>query len=119
MSKRAIVVGAGAGGLSCAIELTAAGWQVDVFEAHNEPGGKMHQRDVGGVGIDGGPTVFTMHWVFEELFKRGGRHLDDCVSLTESRRLARHAWTYGSHLDLFQDIDLSSEIGRASCRERV
>jgi 1-hydroxycarotenoid 3,4-desaturase len=120
MSKRAIVVGAGAGGLSCTIELAAAGWQVDVFEAHNEPGGKMHQRDVGGVGIDGGPTVFTMHWVFEELFKRGGRHLDDCVSLTESRRLARHAWTDGSHLDLFHDMDLSSDaIARFSDEENV
>lgn len=120
VSRRAIIIGAGAGGLASAIELAAAGWQVDVFEANDQPGGKMHQRDVGGVGIDGGPTVFTMHWVFEELFKRGGKHLDDCVTLTESRRLARHAWTDGSHLDLFHDIDLSSEaIARFSDEQNV
>ena len=109
MARRAIIVGAGAGGLASAIELAAAGWQVDIFEAQSEPGGKMHQREVGGAGVDGGPTVFTMHWVFEQLFKRGGKHFDDCVTLTESRRLARHAWTDGSHLDLFHDIDQSSE----------
>ena len=109
MPRRAIIVGAGAGGLASAIELAAAGWQVDIFEAQDEPGGKMHQREVGGVGVDGGPTVFTMHWVFEQLFKRGGKHFDDCVTLIESRRLARHAWTDGSHLDLFHDIDQSSE----------
>jgi len=120
MARRAIIIGAGAGGLACATELAAAGWQVDVFEARSEPGGKMHQRQVGGVGIDSGPTVFTMHWVFEQLFKRGGKHFDDCVVLTESRRLARHAWTDSSYLDLFHDIDQSSEaIAKFSDEENV
>lgn len=120
MARRAIIVGAGAGGLAAAIELAAEGWEIDVFEAQSEPGGKMHQREVGGVGVDGGPTVFTMHWVFEQLFSRGGMHLDDCVTLTESRRLARHAWTNGSHLDLFHDIDQSSDaIARFSDDENV
>ena len=64
MAKRVIIVGAGAGGLSAAVDLAAAGWKVDVFETSSEPGGKMHQRQVGDVGIDGGPTVFTMHWIF-------------------------------------------------------
>ena len=67
MTKRAIIVGAGAGGLSAAVDLATAGWKVDVFETNAEPGGKMHQRQVGDVGIDGGPTVFTMHWVFDDL----------------------------------------------------
>ena len=109
MTKRAIIVGAGAGGLSAAVDLATAGWKVDVFESNAEPGGKMHQRQVGDVGIDGGPTVFTMHWVFDELFKRAGAVFDDRVRLTESRRLARHAWTDGSHLDLFHDIDQSAQ----------
>ena len=56
MTKRAIIVGAGAGGLSAAVDLATAGWKVDVFESNAEPGGKMHQRQVGEVGIDGGPT---------------------------------------------------------------
>ncbi|MEC8633861.1 MAG: NAD(P)-binding protein, partial [Pseudomonadota bacterium] len=61
MTKRAIIIGAGAGGWSAAVDLAIAGWKVDVFETNAEPGGKMHQREVGDVGIDGGPTVFTMH----------------------------------------------------------
>ncbi len=109
MSKKAIVIGAGAGGLATAVELSSAGWQVDVFESRQEPGGKMHQRQVGDSSIDGGPTVFTMHWVFEQLFRRGGAHFDDRLKLTQSRRLARHAWTDGSHLDLFHDIDQSAD----------
>lgn len=109
MPKRAIIIGAGAGGLSASVDLAAAGWEVDVFETNAEPGGKMHQRQVGEVGIDGGPTVFTMHWVFDELFRRAGAVFDDRVRLTESRRLARHAWTDGSHLDLFHDIEQSAQ----------
>ena len=69
----------------------------------------MHQRQVGDSSIDGGPTVFTMHWVFEQLFRRGGAHFDDRLKLTQSRRLARHAWTDGSHLDLFHDTDQSAD----------
>ena len=50
-----------------------------------------------------------MHWVFDQLFRRGGAHFDDRLKLTESRRLARHAWTDGSHLDLFHDTDQSAD----------
>ena len=41
MIKRAIIVGAGAGGLSAAVDLASAGWKVDVFESNGEPG-KIH-----------------------------------------------------------------------------
>jgi 1-hydroxycarotenoid 3,4-desaturase len=108
VSKTAVIIGAGAGGLSAAVDLAVAGWQVDVFDSNSEPGGKMHQRQVGDVSINGGPTVFTMHWVFDELFKRAGAKLDSRVRLTESKRLARHAWADGSHLDLFHDMDQSA-----------
>lgn len=105
----AIVIGAGAGGLASAVELAVAGWEVTVLERAAEPGGKMHHRTVDGVGIDGGPTVFTMYWVFEQLFARAGADFTDHVSLKESNGIARHAWTDGSHLDLFSDIDRSAE----------
>lgn len=38
------VIGAGFGGLACAYELSAAGYAVDVFEARNRLGGRVHSQ---------------------------------------------------------------------------
>lgn len=104
---RAVVIGAGIGGLAAAIELQSAGVQVTLVERASGPGGKMHEVAVGGAGIDSGPTVFTMRWVFEELFKAAGTSFDEHVTLSRPDRLARHSWHDGSRLDLYADIDRS------------
>lgn len=110
MSRRhVVVIGAGMGGLAAAIELRAAGFEVTVVERQRSPGGKMRQIEVNGVGIDAGPTVFTMRWVFEALFEAAGTSLDERLSLSTPERLARHSWKDGSRLDLFADIDASVE----------
>ncbi|MDJ0760656.1 MAG: phytoene desaturase family protein [Woeseiaceae bacterium] len=107
MKKHVIVVGAGMGGLVSALDLAATGFRVTLLERQSEPGGKMHEVTVGGDGVDSGPTVFTMRWVFDSLFKDAGLSLDDCVELVEAEDLARHAWLDGSRLDLYADLERS------------
>lgn len=116
---RVIVVGTGIGGLAAALDLAANGLDVTVLEKASEPGGKMRQVAAGPALIDAGPTVFTMRWVFEELFAAAGARLEDCVTLRPADTLARHAWTDGTMLDLFSDADRSADaIGRfAGARE--
>jgi len=48
---RVIVVGAGMGGLSAAIDLAARGVPVTLIERASAPGGKMRTLDVGGAAI--------------------------------------------------------------------
>ena len=62
---RVVIVGAGIGGLSCAVDLAARGLSVTVVESGDQPGGKMRRIPAGNSGahLDGGPTVFTMRWV--------------------------------------------------------
>ena len=119
---RIVVIGAGMGGLAAAIDLAGQGREVTVIDTAPGPGGKMRQITVGGAGIDAGPTVFTMRWVFDALLDAAGTSLEAELDLTPARVLARHAWTAeagGGSLDLHADIEESTAaIGRfAGARE--
>jgi 1-hydroxycarotenoid 3,4-desaturase len=110
---RIVVVGAGIGGLVTALELASRGLEVIVLERADGPGGKLREVAVGDARIDSGPTVFTMRWVFDEIFDGIGETLASHLRLEPAHTLARHAWSDGGRLDLFADIDRSADaIGR-------
>lgn len=106
---RIVIIGAGAGGLAAACDHAREGLDVVVIERAAAEGGKMRQVEVNGARIDAGPTVFTMRWVFEQLFADAGQSFGSAVSLTPAHLLARHGWTDGSRLDLHADVDTSVE----------
>lgn len=108
MTKHVIVVGAGIGGLSAALDLASRGVRVTLLEQHDAPGGKMRQISVGGRFIDSGPTVFTMRWIFDDLFADAGLSFDEHLTLHPADLLARHAWADGGRLDLFADVAQSA-----------
>jgi 1-hydroxycarotenoid 3,4-desaturase len=106
---RVVVIGAGIGGLVAAFELAVRGLDVTVIERATTPGGKLREVIVGGRAIDAGPTVFTMRWVFEQLFDDLGETFSDYLTLHRANVLARHAWSDRERLDLFADLDRSAE----------
>ena len=111
--RHVVVVGAGMGGLVSALLLAHQGVRVTVIERGLLPGGKVRQLQVDGAAIDSGPTVFTMRWVFDELFASVGTSMDQLLKLQTLDVLARHAWADGKHLDLFADVQASTDaIGR-------
>ncbi len=78
---RAAVVGAGFGGLAAAIRLAAAGHEVTLLEKRDQIGGRAYQYEMDGFQFDGGPTVLTAPWMFEELFALAGEQMSDYVDL--------------------------------------
>ena len=98
-----MVVGAGIGGLVAALQLAQKNLSVTLIEAADAPGGKMRELIVDGAPIDSGPTVFTMRWVFEQIYANAGVRLDDALTLTALPVLARHAWGPDERMDLFAD----------------
>ena len=115
-ATRVVVVGAGIGGLCCALTLAHRGLEVTLVERAAQPGGKMRQVQVDGVGIDSGPTVFTMRWVLDQMLQDMGLDLDAELPSEALNILARHAWDgQDMTLDLFADHHESAEaIGRFS-----
>lgn len=105
--RRAVVVGAGVAGLSAAGWLARAGWQVQLLEAADAPGGKLGTVTVGDQPLDAGPTVLTLRWVFEAWFEALGLSMADTLTLQRCEVLARHAWRRGEQLDLLADLDAS------------
>lgn len=117
-TQRVVVIGAGIGGLVAALQLAQAGLAVTLLEKADAPGGKMRRVDAGGASVEAGPTVFTMRWVFEEIFSDAGASLAERVRLSAARILARHAWNASERLDLFADLDASAEAIRAFAGEK-
>ncbi len=111
--EHVVVVGAGMAGLVSALQLAHRGMKVTVVDPADQPGGKIRQLMVQGAAIDSGPTVFTMRWVFEQIYAAVGERLGDQVQLEQLPIIGRHAWTDGSTLDLFADPEQSREAIRA------
>ncbi len=77
--SRALVIGAGFGGLAAALRLRAAGLTVDVFDNQAIAGGRAGVYREGGYTFDAGPTVITAPFLFDELFALFGKRRADYV----------------------------------------
>ncbi len=111
--SRIVIVGAGLGGLSAAINLRLAGHGVLVLEQNELAGGRANQLKLDGFTFDTGPSLLNYPWVFEGLFRQAGRNLYDYLELIEVEPGIRFYWPDGESLQLSSRFDLlRSELER-------
>jgi len=79
--RRAVVIGAGFGGLATAVRLQAAGMQVTVLEKREQVGGRAYQLQDSGYVFDMGPSLVTAPYIIDSVFRSAGRSLGDYVDL--------------------------------------
>jgi len=77
--KRALIIGAGIGGLTTAISLAKNGYQVTVIEKNSGPGGRCGQLLHEGHRFDLGATMLLMPGVYREVFKSIGIDFDKAL----------------------------------------
>ena len=101
--QRAVVIGAGFGGLALAIRLQSAGIQTTVLEMRDKPGGRAYVYEDAGFTFDAGPTVITDPSSLEELFALSGRQLADYVELIPVAPFYRLCWEDAEPFDYAND----------------
>jgi phytoene desaturase len=95
-----VVVGAGLGGLACALRLAGAGRRVTVLEREEGPGGRIGRLRLHGYRFDTGPTVLTLPHLLDETLDAVGERLSGWLDLIRLDPAYRAHFPDGSTLDI-------------------
>ena len=113
--NRAIVIGAGLGGLSAAMRLGAKGYAVTVLDKLDRPGGRGSSITQDGHRFDLGPTIVTVPQVFESLWADCGRDFHQDVDLRPVEPFYEVRWPDGSTFQAsLDDEKMLAEVARLS-----
>jgi len=96
MAKKIIVIGSGFGGLAASLRLKAKGYKVTLVEKHPDLGGRARVFKKGEFIYDGGPTVITAPYLFEELFSLFNKKISDYVKIVPLDLWYRFVFNDGS-----------------------
>jgi len=84
---KAIVIGAGFGGMAAALRLRAKGYDVTILDKQDKLGGRGYQyrreTPLGTFVHDAGPTVVTAKFLFDELFALFGKKTADYINFVD------------------------------------
>ena len=99
MAKKIIVIGSGFGGLAASLRLKAKGYKVTLVEKHPDLGGRARVFKKGDFIYDGGPTVITAPYLFEELFSMFNKKISDYVKIVPLDLWYRFVFSDGDTFD--------------------
>ena len=103
MAKKIIVIGSGFGGLAASLRLKAKGYDVTLVEKHPDLGGRARVFKKGNFIYDGGPTVITAPYLFEELFILFNKKISDYVDIVPLDLWYRFVFNDGKTFDYSGD----------------
>ncbi|MGG5462157.1 phytoene desaturase family protein [Clostridium sp. B9] len=104
MKKKAIIIGAGIGGLATAIRLLSKGFQVEIFEKNKFVGGKVNIISYKDFKIDSSASIFMMPKPYLDLFKDINKNPKDYFKLIELKTLYRVFSENNVYFDIYSDF---------------
>ena len=100
---KATIIGSGIGGISAAIRLRNRGFDVNVYEKNNNPGGKLNTFKVGDYRFDAGPSLFTMPSLVDDLFKISGENPRNYFNYKKKEIHCKYYWDDGMQFTAYSD----------------
>ena len=118
MAKKIIVIGSGFGGLAASLRLKAKGYDVTLVEKHPDLGGRARVFKKGNFIYDGGPTVITAPYLFEELFILFNKKISDYVDIVPLDLWYRFVFNDGKTFDYSGDAkSMEKEVKKFSDKD--
>lgn len=83
MSKKAIIIGAGIGGLSTALRLLKNGYEVVIYEKNKKIGGRVNTLETKNFNFDLSASILMMPDSYKEVFSYVGKNYTDYLEFIE------------------------------------
>jgi phytoene desaturase len=103
MAKKIIVIGSGFGGIASALRMRAKGYDVTLVEKHPDLGGRARVFKKDKFIYDGGPTVITAPYLFDELFTLFKKNISNYVKIVPLNLWYRFVFEDGKTFDYSGD----------------
>jgi phytoene desaturase len=101
--RRAVIIGAGIGGITTAVYMAKNGYSVIVYEKNSSPGGRCGQLIRDGHRFDIGASMLMMPGIYHEVFDSLGIKLEEGRDIIPMKILYRIFFGDGSILDFTTD----------------
>jgi phytoene desaturase len=108
-AKKVVIIGAGPGGLTAAMQLAHSGFDVTLVEAMDRVGGRSSSIEESGYRFDAGPTFFLYPRVLNEIFASVGYDLFKEVPMHKLDPQYRLTFGAGGQLDCTPNLALMEE----------
>lgn len=108
---KAIIIGSGIAGIATAIRLRKKGYEVTVYEASNQLGGKLGLLESNGYRWDTGPSLFTMPHYIDELFELCNKNPRDYFNYQKLNIACEYFYSDGTHFTAYSQVEqLAQEL---------
>ncbi|MCX0392278.1 NAD(P)-binding protein, partial [Clostridium perfringens] len=108
-NKKAIIVGAGIGGLATAVRLLINNFEVDIFEKNSKIGGKVNLIEYKDFKIDSSASIFMLPKPYLEVFKYAKKDPKDYIELVELNTLYKVFNDEGDSFNIYSDFLKTTE----------
>lgn len=104
--KKAVIIGAGIGGIATAVFLARDGYEVEIYEKNDTPGGRCSQLRKNGYRFDLGATMLMMPGIYKDVFDELG------IPLFEQGDIKRLEDLYRIYFDDNEVLEFSPDDGK-------